>query len=72
MTLHPLLFGPQVSGRENKRRKVGPKGSASSSGKSASGSRDWVLKKKDQMRRRGYGAVPQDTKYTGRKRKHIT
>ncbi|XP_057456183.1 18S rRNA (guanine-N(7))-methyltransferase RID2-like isoform X2 [Lotus japonicus] len=30
--------------------------------------RDWILRKKEQMRRRG-NAVPQDTKYTGRKRK---
>ncbi|KAL5065950.1 hypothetical protein RYX36_027687 [Vicia faba] len=30
--------------------------------------REWILRKKDQMRRRG-NDVPQDTKYTGRKRK---
>lgn len=30
--------------------------------------RDWVLKKKEQMRRKG-NAVPPDTKYTARKRK---
>ncbi len=31
--------------------------------------RSWVLKKKEQRRHRGYTNVPQDTKYTGRKRK---
>ncbi|XP_058728860.1 18S rRNA (guanine-N(7))-methyltransferase RID2-like [Vicia villosa] len=30
--------------------------------------KEWILRKKDQMRRRG-NKVPQDTKYTGRKRK---
>jgi len=30
--------------------------------------KDWLLKKKEQMRRRGHD-VPADTKYTGRKRK---
>jgi hypothetical protein len=30
---------------------------------------DWVLKK-DQMRRNAH--IPSDTKYTGRKRKHLT
>lgn len=32
--------------------------------------RDWVLKKKAQMRKKGYDIAP-DSKYTGRKRKHI-
>ncbi len=31
--------------------------------------RDWVVKKKKQMRSRGYTNIKQDTKYTGRKRK---
>jgi hypothetical protein len=30
-----------------------------------------VLKKKAQMRAKGYTAIPVDTKYTARKRKHI-
>jgi 18S rRNA (guanine1575-N7)-methyltransferase len=30
--------------------------------------KEWLLRKKDQMRRKGH-AVPADTKYTGRKRK---
>jgi 18S rRNA (guanine1575-N7)-methyltransferase len=43
----------------NKRRKSGPQGKG----------RDWVFKKKDQMRKRGYDGIPSDSKYTGRKRK---
>lgn len=31
----------------------------------------WVLKKKAQMRGRGYENVPVDTKYTARKRKRF-
>lgn len=31
--------------------------------------RQWVLKKKEQRRHKGFKNVPQDTKYTGRKRK---
>lgn len=31
--------------------------------------RSWVLKKKEQRRHRGYANVPEDSKYTGRKRK---
>jgi hypothetical protein len=37
-------------------------------GKPAKGSRDWVLGKKEVMRKRGYTSIPEDTKYTGRKR----
>ena len=32
------------------------------------GGREWVLKKKEVRRKRGYGDVPVDTKYTARKR----
>lgn len=32
--------------------------------------KDWILRKKDQMRHRGYEGIPADSKYTGRKRKH--
>eukprot|EP00798_Chlamydomonas_sp_ICE-L_P010803 gene10803-16952_t len=53
-----------VQGRERKRRKNGKGGSGKAVGK------DWVFKKKDQMRKRGYADIPTDTKYTGRKRKH--
>lgn len=31
--------------------------------------RAWILKKKQQMRGKGYTNIPADTKYTGRKRK---
>jgi hypothetical protein len=31
----------------------------------------WILKKKAQMRQKGYTSIPVDTKYTGRKRKKI-
>lgn len=33
------------------------------------GGKDWILRKKEQMRNRGYENIPQDTKYSGRKRK---
>ncbi|XP_047052178.1 18S rRNA (guanine-N(7))-methyltransferase RID2-like [Lolium rigidum] len=46
--------------RSNKRRKV-------NNNKNGRG-RDWLLRKKEQMRKRGR-EVPADTKYTGRKRK---
>lgn len=42
------------------------------SGKGQGKGRDWVLRKKDQMRRKGYAGIPTDTKYTGRKRKHVS
>lgn len=57
----------QVAGRERagkRRRTDGGKGSGVKG-------RDWVLKKKGQMRARGYDIAP-DTKYTGRKRRHLT
>lgn len=56
-----------VVGRDNrggKRHRTGKPSGSSSKG------RDWVLKKKGQMRRKGYDIAP-DTKYTGRKRKHL-
>ena len=31
--------------------------------------RAWILKKKQQMRAKGYENIPRDTRYTGRKRK---
>lgn len=31
--------------------------------------KSWILKKKSQMRKKGYTSIPVDTKYTGRKRK---
>lgn len=44
--------------RPRKRQKITKKGKG----------REWIMKKKEQMRRRG-NVVPPDTKYTGRKRK---
>ncbi|GLC35268.1 hypothetical protein PLESTB_000582800 [Pleodorina starrii] len=56
----------KMAGRDrNKRRKTGG-GGGGSGGKG----RDWVLKKKEQMRKKGYDIAP-DSKYTGRKRKRI-
>lgn len=51
--------------RGGKRQKTGH-GNKGGKGK------DWILKKKDQMRKKGYTSIPVDTKYTGRKRRHIT
>ena len=34
--------------------------------------RDWIVKKKELRRKRGYLDVPQDTKYTGRKRRNLS
>lgn len=48
----------------NKRHKSGKAGSVS-----GVKGREWVLKKKEQMRHRGYAGIKPDTKYTGRKRK---
>lgn len=31
--------------------------------------KSWIMKKKDNMRRKGYDNVPEDSKFTGRKRK---
>lgn len=44
--------------RPRKKQKINKKGKG----------REWVLKKKEQMRRKG-NVVPPDTKYTARKRK---
>ncbi|KAE9609868.1 hypothetical protein Lal_00006693 [Lupinus albus] len=49
-----------ISDRHRPRKKL--KGNKSSKG------REWIMRKKDQMRRRG-NVVPPNTKYTGRKRK---
>lgn len=55
----------KMAGRDrNKRRRTG-------SGKGQGKGREWVLKKKEQMRKKGYDIAP-DTKYTARKRKRIT
>lgn len=33
--------------------------------------KSWILKKKSQMRQKGYTSIPVDTKYTGRRRKKV-
>lgn len=55
--------GVQVMGsrHRNKRRK-----SADSSGGKG---KEWLLKKKERMRHKGYEHIPPDTKYSGRKRR---
>lgn len=55
-----LIMQVNISDRHRlkKRQKTGKKGKG----------RQWILRKKEQMRDKGYN-VPPDTKYTGRKRK---
>ncbi|PNH11947.1 hypothetical protein TSOC_001158 [Tetrabaena socialis] len=46
-------------------------GSSSGSGaRGGKGGRDWVVRKKEQMRNKGYDVAP-ESKYTTRKRKRI-
>lgn len=54
----------QFEARHRKRKHKG------GGGERAKG-RDWVVKKKEQMRKKGYDIVP-DSKYTGRKRRKVT
>lgn len=64
--------GVRVQGRNNNKRR-NKKGNfqhaLSARHPDAKGGKSWVLKKKQQMREKGYGNVPADSKYTGRKRK---
>ena len=64
--------GVRVQGRSNNKRRS-KKGSfqhaLSARHPDAKGGKAWVLKKKQQMREKGYGNVPADSRYTGRKRK---
>ncbi len=66
--------GVRVVGRHGKRRKMGGGGrehgvgGGSARHPEAKG-RGWILKKKQQMRGKGYTNIPGDSKYTGRKRK---
>lgn len=64
-TPHPS----QVAGRQRHQKGAGRKGGKG--GKGAGKGRGWVLKKKEQMRHKGYAAIKPDTKYTGRKRRHL-
>ena len=54
-----------VGARERIPKKRSGKGDAPAR---KTGGREWVLKKKEVRRKRGYGDVPVDTKYTARKR----
>mmetsp|Transcript_19139 Transcript_19139/g.53361 ORF Transcript_19139/g.53361 Transcript_19139/m.53361 type:complete len:298 (+) Transcript_19139:133-1026(+) len=63
-----------VSSRQRGKKKHGQTGAGSSGGVSKrhpeGKGKAWILKKKAQMRAKGYGNIPADsTKYTGRKRK---
>lgn len=49
--------GVRVNGRKTKKR-----------GREEESKVDWVVRKKEQMRKRGYENIPLDTKYTARKR----
>ena len=57
--------------RGNKRRRKGTAADVTITSRRHfdSKGKDWVLKKKELRRKRGYGDVPNDSKYTGRKRK---
>lgn len=61
----------QVAGRQrsNKRRKTANDAIQGSHRHPEAKGKDWVYKKKNQMRKKGYTNVPSDSKYTGRKRK---
>jgi 18S rRNA (guanine1575-N7)-methyltransferase len=63
--------GVRVQGRSNKRRnkKGSFQHSLSARHPDAKGGKSWVLRKKQQMREKGYGNVPADSRYTGRRRK---
>lgn len=56
----------RVEGRQrNKRHRAKGAGKSDAQLKT----KGWVLKKKAQMRKKGYKSIPVDSKYTGRKRK---
>lgn len=55
--------GVRVDGRKRHKGRHDGKGGQDGKG------RGWILKKKQQMRGKGYTNIPADTKYTGRKRK---
>lgn len=63
--------GVRIQGRFSKRRnkKGSLQHSLSARHPDAKGGKAWVLKKKQQMRDKGYGNVPADSRYTARKRK---
>ncbi|DBA73659.1 TPA: hypothetical protein ACH3X2_009642 [Trebouxia sp. C0005] len=61
----------QIASRQrgNKRRKMANGNIQGSHRHPEAKGKDWVYKKKNQMRKKGYTNVPSDSKYTGRKRK---
>lgn len=63
--------GVRVQGRNRRRnnKKGSFQHSLSARHPDAKGGKAWVLKKKQQMRAKGYGNVPADSRYTARKRK---
>jgi hypothetical protein len=62
------VVSAQVRNEGRQRKRHGkPKGGGKSGAQLKS--KSWVLKKKAQMRGKGYTAIPVDTKYTARKRK---
>lgn len=58
----------RVGQRQHKRGAGGKRKHGEGGGKG----RGWVLHKKEQMRKKGYTAIPVDSKYTGRKRRKVT
>jgi 18S rRNA (guanine1575-N7)-methyltransferase len=58
----------RVGQRQHKRGGGGKRKHGEGGGKG----RGWVLHKKEQMRKKGYTAIPVDSKYTGRKRRKVT
>lgn len=66
------LDGEESEEEEEEVRVVGREGRGHKrqrSGKKEGKGKDWILKKKEQMRKKGYSNIPMDTKYTGRKRR---
>ena len=59
-------------GRKGKRGKHGHGGHVGSKRHPQAKGRDWIVKKKELRRKRGYLDVAPDTKYTGRKRRNMS
>ncbi|KAK9810212.1 hypothetical protein WJX72_006710 [[Myrmecia] bisecta] len=58
-----------MAGRRSQKRRKGNARSTASARHPDGKDKAWVFKKKDQMRKKGYTNIPEDSKYTGRKRK---
>ena len=59
-------------GKGKRRKDGGGRHNAGSKRHPQAKGRDWILKKKALRRKRGYMDVPEDTKYTGRKRRNLS